>query len=265
MGLFSIFFKKKPRTERLNIKDKLAFLEVDMHNHLLPGIDDGSQSVEQSLELIDGLQQLGYSKFICTPHIMDGVHNNDHRTIGGALRRLQFAMKNNEQAPELYGAAEHMIDTGIAKMVAEDTLCRMPGDYVLIEMSYLQESQALFQTIFNIQSMGYKPILAHPERYTYYHHSLETYKKIKDAGCALQLNLLSVSRYYGTGVKEAALDLVKKGMYDFVGTDLHHAKHLAALQDVVAKYDIRAVLKKCTIKNQSLVDHMGPNLRMQVI
>lgn len=258
MGFFSNLFsqKKKATSHQKNVKDKLAFLEVDMHNHILPGIDDGSQSVEQSLHLLEGLGHMGFSKFVCTPHIMDGVHPNNQQSIRSALRRLRGGLRSVENAPDIDAAAEHMIDTGIADLITDDTLCRLPGDYVLIEMSYLQESQALFQTIFDIQSKGYQPILAHPERYNYYHHSFDVYKKIKDAGCLLQLNLLSISRYYGTGVKEAALDLIRHGMYDFAGTDCHHERHLAALEDVVSKYDIRTVLKSCPIRNAALAEEM---------
>src|SRR5690606_32625210 len=126
---------------------------------------------------------------------------------------------------QIYAAAEHMIDDGISSLIAKDNLSVMPGGYVLIEMSYLAESKALFQTILDIQNLGYKPILAHPERYNYYHYTFNMYKQIKDAGCLLQLNLLSISRYYGTDVKVAALTMIKSGMYDFVGTDLHHEKH----------------------------------------
>jgi len=256
MGIFSKWFggtdKKDSKIRELS---KLNFLEIDIHNHLLPGIDDGSQSVEQSLNLIQGINDLGISKFICTPHIMEGVHPNTKSTIGNAHSSLNKALKDAGSKVEIYAAAEHMIDGGLTSLIGKDNLCVMPGGYVLIEMSYLSESRALFQTIFDIQSLGYKPILAHPERYNYYHMNFDMYKQIKDAGCLLQLNLLSISRYYGVDVKATALTLIKSGMYDFVGTDIHHEKHLKALQDIAAKYPVRDLLKTCTILNPTLLDH----------
>lgn len=265
MGFFSKLFGVGDKSES-NIRElgKLNFLEVDMHNHLLPAIDDGSKSVEDSLTLINGLTQLGLSKFICTPHIMEGVHPNTKSTIGNAHRQLESALNDRGSKVEIYHAAEHMIDGGLAGLIDKDNLCVMPGGYVLIEMSYLSESRALFQTIFDIQKMGYKPILAHPERYNYYHMNFDMYKQIKDAGCLLQLNLLSISRYYGVEVKSTALTLIKSGMYDFVGTDLHHERHLKALQDLVAKYPLRDLLKPCTILNPTLLDTVAVHGKNEV-
>ena len=129
---------------------KLAFLEVDMHNHILPGIDDGSQSVEQSLHLLKGLTRIGFEKFICTPHIMDGMYPNNRQIIQKAKDNLQKELKGHADMPTIFGAAEHMIDDNLAKLVQNNELYIIPGGFVLIEMSYLQESKALFQTILDI-------------------------------------------------------------------------------------------------------------------
>ena len=125
---------------------------------------------------------------------------------------------------------------------------------MLIEMSYLSESKALFQIIKKIQDKGYQPILAHPERYNYYHTNFKIYQDIKMAGCMLQLNLLSISRYYGEHVKTAAIMLIKEGLYDLLGTDMHHEKHLTAIRQVVNKYDVKDLLSSCAIKNATLFD-----------
>ncbi len=255
MGFFSKFLGRSEDRGNVKVIGKLAFLEVDMHNHLLPGIDDGSKSTSQSIRLIDGLQHMGLNNFICTPHIMEGVHPNNKSTINRAFEELQSAVKKENKNIQIQAAAEHMIDDGIHKMITDDSLCVMPGGYVLIEMSYLSESRSLFHTIQQIRNLGYKPILAHPERYNYYHMDFNMYKQIKDAGCLLQLNLLSISRYYGESVKAIALTLIKSGMYDFVGTDLHHERHLAAMEQVVAKYPVRDLLKTCKILNPTLLDH----------
>src|SRR5690606_7422816 len=256
MAFFTRLFSRKSNSTKVKMLGKLAFLEIDMHNHLLPGIDDGSPTVEHSLELIKGLSHLGLDKFICTPHIMDGVHPNTKATIAKAHNSLTEGLKQSGSKVQVHAAAEHMIDDGIRSLIAKDNLCVMPGGYVLIEMSYLSESKALFQTILDIQNLGYKPILAHPERYNYYHHNFDMYKQIRNAGCLLQLNLLSISRYYGADVKVAALTMIKSGMYDFVGTDLHHEKHLTAIQEVVEKYPVRELLKTCNILNPTLLDHL---------
>jgi len=256
-----LFGAKKEPSDKIWSLGKLAFLEVDMHNHLFTGIDDGCTSIDNLLELIKGLNGLGLHKFICTPHIMDSVHPNTKATINTSYNSLQSALTEQKSKVKIYAAAEHMIDDGISSLIAKDKLSVLPGGYVLIEMSYLAESKALFQTILDIQNLGYKPILAHPERYNYYHYTFNMYKQIKDAGCLLHLNLLSISRYAGADVKVAALTVLESGMYDFVGTDPHHKKHLEAIQDVVAKYPIRDLLKTCNILNPTLLNHL--DLRIQ--
>lgn len=252
--LSKLFEKKVKNSDSSKYANKLAFLGIDMHNHFLPSIDDGSKSVEDSLELIKGMQKLGLNRFICTPHIMQGVYENTTHTIEEAKARLNHYLNQNNNTATIFGAAEHMIDDGLQELVKQNDLRVMPGGYVLIEMSYLAESSALFQTIYDIQNLGYKPILAHPERYNYYHLDFDQYRKIKNTGCFFQLNLLSLSRYYGVHVKSTALTLLKSGMYDFVGSDVHHTKHLKALQEVVAKYPIEDMLKHCTILNKELAN-----------
>lgn len=255
MGFFSNIFRSK--TSSIRPLAQLEFLGVDMHNHLLPGIDDGSASLQDSLQYIHELERLGLKKFICTPHIMAGVHNNTHFSIEHARSTLAHGLEAAGKNTEIIAAAEHMIDDGLEHLIRGNSLCVIPGGYVLIEMSYLSESKALFHTILNIQKLGYKPILAHPERYNYYHGNFPIYKQIKDAGCLLQLNLLSLSRYYGVDVKAIAMTLLKSGMYDFVGTDTHHQRHIDALKNIVNKYPVREMLKTSPILNETLLDHIS--------
>ncbi|MDM1296835.1 protein tyrosine phosphatase [Sphingobacterium sp. N143] len=263
MSFFTNLFKSR-KSSSVRPLAQLEFLEVDMHNHLLPGIDDGSPSVQHSLGYIQELHRLGLKKFICTPHIMAGVHPNNKQSIEEAQLALIKGLKDTGKDIDIFAAAEHMIDDGLLSLIQNDELCVMPGGYVLIEMSYLSESKALFHTILDIQKLGYKPVLAHPERYNYYHGNFNIYKQIKDAGCLLQLNLLSLSRYYGVDVKAIAMTLLKSGMYDFVGTDLHHQKHLDALKNIAEKYPIRDMLRTSPILNQTLLDHIGGNKSQEI-
>lgn len=254
MSFFSKIFGKNSINKN-KIHGGLEFLEIDMHNHLLPGIDDGSKNVEESTKLIQGLSELGFKNFICTPHIMDLVHPNNQQSISTSFNILTKHLNEREISHKITYSAEYMIDGGINSIINSNLFIPMPNKYVLIEMSYLSESKSLFKTIMDIQSLGYKPILAHPERYNYYHNNFNIYKQIKDAGCSLQLNLLSISSYYGMSVKTSALALIKSGMYDFVGTDTHHEKHLNALKEIVKKYPIEKLLSTCNIKNTELLDN----------
>lgn len=253
---FSTLFKRNKRSSPSALTNKLKFLGVDMHNHLLPGIDDGCETVEDSIYLMEGLQELGFQKMIFTPHVMEGIYPNNVRTITEAKYKLSNEIMKHPflNTISLETSAEYMIDGGFPKLLKSNQLSPIRDKYVLIEMSYMSESRNLFQAIFEIQSQGYIPVLAHPERYNYYQNDREKFKKIKDAGCLLQLNLLSISRYYGSEIRESATELIKMGMYDFVGTDLHHAKHLEALCNLVVKYPVEKILSKCNIKNISLLE-----------
>lgn len=251
MSFFKRLFGAKSSSKTK--KYPLDWIELDIHNHLLPAIDDGSPSVENSLRLIEGFKEIGIHKAIATPHIMANMHPNTPETIKAAHDKLTAAIKEKGIDFDLGYAAEHMIDDELKEIIDQDKLCLLPNNHVLIEMSYLQESQNLFLIIRDLQEKGLQPILAHPERYNYYHQNFKMFETIKNSGCMLQLNLLSITRYYGEHVKAVALSLIKSGMYDFVGTDLHHEKHLTALKHLTENYNTKELLKNNPIKNKYLL------------
>ncbi|MGL2966854.1 tyrosine-protein phosphatase [Flavobacterium sp. XGLA_31] len=199
---------------------------VDIHSHLLPGIDDGSPNIETTAKLIDGLQSLGFSKFISTPHIMSDVWNNTAAGIQETKDKTIADLKVPGLQNHFKAAAEYMMDAAFRELFAKEPLLTLRDNYVLVEMSYLSPPFQLFETLFELQTQGYKPVLAHPERYNFYHHNLNEYHKLKDAGCDFQLNMLSATGYYGPNVAKAADYLLGKGLIDFVGSDVHHSRHL---------------------------------------
>ncbi len=249
MAFWDRLFRKEKEAKDIY---KLDWLGWDVHNHILPQIDDGSKSIQESVILIKGLQDIGLRGCVCTPHVMSGVHPNTPITISTAYETLKSELVRQHIKFQLEFAAEYMIDDDLPSKIKSRGLCLLPNGHMLIEMSYLAESRSLFHTIKSIQDAGYTPVLAHPERYNYYHHNFQIFKDIRSTGCLLQLNLLSVSRYYGQHVKNQALMLIKSGMYDLVGSDIHHQRHLSAIKQVLHKYDIQDLLKPCKIKNESL-------------
>jgi len=217
------FFKKKPVT----VTPNLSFIGVDMHSHLLPGIDDGLQTVEQTVDFVRELHQLGYKKLICTPHILYGVHNNSAATILPALALAKEAVAAAGIPVVIEAAAEYMLDENIENILKSgEQLMTLKDKYMLIEMSYLAPSQNANEVIFELQLKGITPILAHPERYNFYHKEFDKYENFKDRGVLLQVNLLSLSGYYGKEIKQIAERLIKEKFVDFIGTDMHHATHL---------------------------------------
>lgn len=253
MGFWSTIFGAK-KNQHASYQNRLAWLGWDIHNHILPGIDDGSPNEQESLKLIAGLKELGIHSCVATPHVMAGVHNNTPEIIRNAHAKVSQAIHDNQVDFKIQFGAEYMIDDQIDHWIQSSKLCIIADKYMLVEMSYLSESKSLFTVIKAIQDQGYQPILAHPERYNYYHNNFKIFQEIKNAGCLLQLNALSVSKYYGEHVKTAALTLIRAGMYDFVGTDMHHTRHLEALKAVVSKYDLQELLRGCPIKNANITE-----------
>ena len=237
--MFSIFKKKNHVTD-------IEWLGVDMHSHLLPGIDDGSPDVEQSVRLIKSLNELGFSKFICTPHIFKELYPNTRETILLALNATKNALTQANINVNIEAAAEYMIDENFE---IANGLAVLPGNFILVEMSYLNESPNIEKVIFDLQIKGYRVILAHPERYNFYHLDHARFHRYKDMGVLFQLNLLSVTGYYGKEVKHASEYLLSKNCYDFAGSDLHHNKHLDALTKAVKSGYLFDKLGKYPFKN----------------
>ncbi len=241
--MFSIFKKKT------NSVTDISWLGVDIHSHLLPGIDDGSPNINTSVALITQLHKLGLNKFICTPHIFTELYPNTPETISPVLLETQLALKRENLNVNVAAAAEYMIDETFD---VKPGLMTLPGNYILIEMSYLNESPNIEQVIFDLQIAGYQVILAHPERYIFYHKAHERFHRFKDMGVLFQLNLLSISGYYGKQVKQSAEYLIENKYYDLAATDLHHEKHLHALTLAVTSGYLYQKIGSTKFKNRDL-------------
>jgi len=193
MGLFDFFSgKAKRHLHAVN----LGLLEVDMHSHLIPGIDDGSPDLESSIALIEGFVQLGYRKLITTPHINGDYYRNTPEIISSNFEILKQEVENRNIPIELSFAAEYMLDHLFAELLKQRKLLVMQGNYVLIELSYFNPPPHLYEVIFELQVAGYKVMLAHPERYSYWHHTMNAYEDLKNRDVFFQLNLVSLSNHY---------------------------------------------------------------------
>jgi len=242
-----MFFSKK-KTQAAD----LSWLNADMHSHLVPGIDDGSPNIEASIELIKGFDELGYRKIITTPHVLWGLYPNTTEIILKKTEKLKEAIEQAGINIEFKAAAEYFIDDHFAdELKKKQPLLSISGNMVLVEFSMLTPPLDLNEVLFEMQMQNYQPLLAHPERYTYLMRKKEVFDELKTAGCLFQLNLLSLSGYYGESVQSLAEHLLKKNYYDFAGTDLHHEKHLAALKKIPA-LQIKRLRDSGTIKNHLL-------------
>jgi len=209
---------------------------VDIHNHILPGIDDGAKTVEESLELIKGFSAIGIRKFIATPHIMHNYYPNDYESIhkaqGILLDRL---LKEGMKEISLDVAAEHMIDSNFELLLDQSKEMAHISRYLLIEMSYLQPPINFDQALEKIAIHRYIPILAHPERYNFLHAGSSKYTKFKSSGILFQMNLLSLSDYYGKEVQNKTFKLLQDGLIDYAASDVHNSHQLESLKEIQIK------------------------------
>ncbi len=207
-------------------------IKTDMHSHILPGIDDGSPDVETSIALIRGLMELGVTRSIATPHIIGDMYRNDAGTINSALKILQDELKKQQINFTVSAAAEYMMDSYFYELLNNKvSLLTVKDNLVLTEFSYSSMPEEPEKMSFAIITEGYIPILAHPERYPYYYNNYKYFHHLKDLGFLLQVNLLSLTGYYGKEALKVAQYILKNGLVSFLGTDMHHERHLAALSD----------------------------------
>ena len=219
----SFFFKEK--------KQLLFEGFIDIHNHILPGIDDGSKSINQSLEMLDLYADLGVQKVITTPHVYKDLYPNTKKIIQQAFSSLSEASMNHSIKITGY-AAEYMVDEFFMNEISTETpLLNCFDEYLLIEIPFFGELKRLNEALFALQNKGHVPILAHPERYA----ALQTTKEveaIKHKGTQMQLNALSLIGFYGPEVQKKASLWLKKGLYDFIGTDAHNPYQLTKLKQI---------------------------------
>jgi tyrosine-protein phosphatase YwqE len=223
------FFRSKKKDP---IYSGFSWLAQDIHSHILPGIDDGSPDIDTSLQLLRSLSDAGINKFICTPHIIGDMYHNTPQTINDALTRLKKAIRQNGMSTEISAAAEYMMDDHFMELLRKkEPLLTLTKNYILTELSYSTAPQKLEQISFEIHINNYQPLMAHPERYPYYHKNYNAYHRMKELGFLLQVNLLSLTGYYGKSVAKAAKFILDNNLANFVGTDLHHFTHLQVLTD----------------------------------
>lgn len=225
------FFSRKREPQPL-------FFSTDVHCHIIPGIDDGSPDAATSVELIERMAGWGVKRIVASPHVTFGTFPNTPETVAAARRELEEAMKAaSKDLPKIENWAEYRIDDLFLEHLKADGLMTRPGGFVLIENSFMQEPWNLDQLVFDLQVKGLRPVLAHPERYSYYYNRRDRYRALHDAGLLFQCNVLSLADAYGGMEKAIAEQLISDGLVDFLGTDLHRRRHADAIDAYLASKD----------------------------
>lgn len=232
--------------------EETSELLVDMHSHLLPMLDDGSDSFEDSIHLLRQLQEMGYQKLIMTPHIMGDFFKNSPDTILPRLEELRKKAKENNIPIQLEAAAEYYLDEWfMQKLERNEKLLSFGDNYLLFELSYINESAYVNEAIFALKSLGYKPVLAHPERYVFWHGNTKAIKEIHERGVLLQVNINSLTGYYNKGAQRMAEELINLGIVQMLGSDCHGIRHIEA-QKMARKTSYYKKALKTNINNTLL-------------
>lgn len=209
-----------------------GLLGADMHSHLIPGIDDGAPDFATSLQLINGLTQLGFKKLITTPHIMWDMYQNTRDDILKRYERLKEQLEAEKINVDIKPAAEYFLDENVKKLLADrKPLLTIHDNLVLVEFSMASEPLDLKEILFEMQMQGYQPVIAHPERYVYHERNKAFFEDLKISGFYFQLNIMSLAGTYGKAVHDLARYFIKNQYYDLAGTDLHNQHHLSQLQN----------------------------------
>lgn len=235
--------------------ESYASLGVDLHSHLIPGIDDGAKTLEESLAMIRRMAELGFRRVYTTPHVMaDHYPNTREGILAGRDLVLKACREQGEGCREVFFdvAAEYFLDEQFEELLQKEELLTLPGKRVLVEMAGVAPAHNLLDTLFRMRTKGYKPLLAHPERYPYYRRDFKALERLKDFGCEFQVNLLSLAGHYGSTIQEQGFKLIKHDMVEFLATDMHSEQHADKLKEALGDKRIQKVLTEGKFSNAKL-------------
>lgn len=248
MNLFSRLFKKEKVLDPID----LGSLVTDFHSHLVPNIDDGSKSIEDSIAMIRRFKELGYQRLITTPHVMSDFYKNNAETILGGLEKVKSELKNQRIEIDISAAAEYYLDEEFESKIESNELLTFGDNYVLFELPFISEPPNFGEVVFQLQTNSYKPILAHPERYGFWYNDFEKYRELKEKGVYLQLNVLSLIGHYSPETKKIAERMIDEDLVEFLGSDCHHVHHLELMEIARTKPYLHKLIQSGKLLNSTL-------------
>lgn len=248
MGVFQKFFGGRSLKEPMDF----GLLQTDFHSHLIPGIDDGARTLEDSLSMIRQFKELGFRKIITTPHVQEEFYKNTPEIILAGLDKVKAAMSEAGLEIEIEAAAEYLLDDGFIAKFKSGRLLTFGQKHILVELSYFSPHPNLLSFIFELQIEGYKVILAHPERYSYWFNDLKKFQELKNRSVLFQLNTVSLSGYYGKDVKILAEKFIDLGMYDFAGSDMHNQHYMDSFSKARFEKSMKKLMDSGKLRNDQL-------------
>ena len=249
MGLFGNLFGNRPPD--LGEAD-LGVLRCDVHSHFIPGIDDGAPTLEASMELLRAMRELGFTKVVTTPHVMSDGYKNSPEIILGGLEKVRAEIAAQGLDITIDAAAEYYLDHEFEQKIQHKEVLTFGKDLLLFELPFISEPNILLQVIFAMQTQGYRPVLAHPERYGYWATDLSKLEQLKERGVLFQLNTIALCGAYGPSVKRSAEKLVDNGWYELIGSDCHRMDHVQAIKATLREPYLHKVIGSGKLLNATL-------------
>lgn len=244
MGFLNLF-KSKKQLQPIDFSQ----IGVDMHSHLIPGIDDGSQSMDETIAMLAKFESLGYTKVITTPHIYGDLYKNTSKIILEGLTKVQETSEKIGLKITIEASAEYHCDEHFMELINSNNILSINNQYVLMEFPFLTELNNWNDYVFKLKAIGYTPIIAHFERYVYWHGSIEKAVQLKELGAKIQLNINSLSNHYGPDVKKQAERLIDAKIVDFLGSDCHKIQHLLLMESNANSKYLHKLLEDETLLN----------------
>ncbi len=249
MGFFSGLFGK--REPDLGPAD-LAALGTDIHSHFIPGIDDGAPHLQASIEMLAAMRELGYRKVITTPHSMADGYRNTPEIILGGLEKLRAEVRRTGLEMEVEAAAEYYLDHELEQRVVQKQVLTFGRDMLLFELPFIAEPAILLNVVFQMQTHGYQPVLAHPERYGFWYNDFSKFEQLKERGVLFQLNMVALSGAYGPQAKTTAERLIDAGHYELLGSDCHNMNHIQAIRNTLTRPYLHKLIGSGKLLNSTL-------------
>jgi len=233
MGLFSK--KNKPKMPAMR-------LQTDIHSHVLPGIDDGAATIEESLDMLRAFEQQGYNKIITTPHVHSQRYLNDTEIIKKAYQELQAAMEAESINLRVEYAAEYFADRHLLKLIEAGDVLTFGNNYVLCEFSFHMPPVGADRVAEALKDAGYQPVLAHPERYEYWHGNKGMFERLRNMGYLFQSNMHAAGGFYGMIPKRNIEMIVNEGWIEFLGTDAHSPDAIDLISTTIENKTIQSAI-----------------------
>ncbi|MHC1724387.1 MAG: tyrosine-protein phosphatase [Aminipila sp.] len=206
---------------------------VDIHSHILPGLDDGSVDLDTTIRMLQNAERCGTKAIIATPHYYRGYFENEYEDVVKLVEFLKGDMADRGMNMDIYPGQEVFLDKHTALMYKKGCIRGLNGSrYLLVEMPMQDYDASLLDVVYELRLLGAVPVLAHPERYTYIIDKVEVINSFVEEGCLFQINTGSITGIFGKPVQKAAKVLIENGLCNFVASDAHtNHKRCTGLSD----------------------------------